>query len=152
MNQKAWRVGPGEVSFRGVVFPWDCDMFGHLNNKNYLGFYDQAGWHVLLALNYSPGRSRAEGLGLADVGQNIAFRRELRAGDLIIVRSHMIRVGETSLTILHRMYDAENESLVSTLESTTVFVDLSTKTKTPIPSTIRATAMSWQNAEGAREA
>ncbi len=136
-------LGPGDISFRGVVFPWDCDMFGHLNNKHYLGFYDQAVWHVLLALGYAPSRARAQGLGLADVGQTLNFRRELTAGELVLIRSTVARVGKTSLTFHHDLYEAEGGALASTLDSTTVFVDQATKTKTPVPCSIRARAEVW---------
>ena len=33
-----------EVTYRGVVYPWDCDHMGHMNVMRYVGKFDEATW------------------------------------------------------------------------------------------------------------
>jgi len=142
---------PGDISFRGVVFPWDCDSMGHLNNKHYLGLFDQAAWHVFLALGYRAEFAAREHIGLADVHQTITYRRELRAGQLILVRSWLERVGSKSLTARHEMFDAEEGAAVASLASVTTFFHLRERKSIPIPAEIRRVADDWLRG-GQREA
>lgn len=134
----------GDISFRGVIFPWDCDAMGHLNSKNYLGMFDQAAWHVFLALGYEP-RNR-DRIGLADVSQQLTFRRELIAGQLIYIRSYLERMGTKSVTTRHEMYDAETRDCVSVLSCTVAFFDLASRRAMEIPSSIRAAGERWLEA------
>lgn len=138
-----WRLRPGEVSFRGVIFPWDCDAMGHLSNKHYLGLFDQAAWHVFLALGYTQEMAEREHVGLADVHQTIDYHRELRAGQLIAVRSWLERMGSKSLTTRHEMFDATDETTVASLTSITTFFHLRERRSLPIPQTIRELAANW---------
>lgn len=116
---------------------------GHLNNKNYLGFFDQAAWHVFLALGHQPKTHQPRGLGLADVSQTVTFKRELVAGALILIRSNVAAVGGKSITVRHEMFDAEDNTLVATLLSTTVFFDLRKRKSLAIPTAVRAEAERW---------
>ena len=138
-----WLLRPGGISFRGVVFPWECDSMGHLNNKHYLGLFDQAAWHVFRALGYRMEMAAREHIGLADVHQTIVFRRELRAGQLIVVRSWLERVGSKSLTAQHEMLDVEDGVLVASLTSITAFLNLREHKSMPIPPAIRRVADEW---------
>lgn len=116
---------------------------GHLNNMHYLGLFDQAAWHVFLALGYRAEMAAREQIGLADVHQAIAYRRELRAGQLIVVRSWLERVGSKSLTARHEMFDAEGGALVASLASVTTFFDLRERKSISIPPEIRRVADDW---------
>ncbi len=138
-----WLLRPGDISFRGVIFPWDCDSMGHLNNKHYLGLFDQAAWHVFLALGYRAEMAAREQIGLADVHQAIAYRRELRAGQLVVVRSWIERVGSKSLTAQHEMFEAGDGAAVASLTSVTSFFDLRERKSMPIPAEIRRVADDW---------
>ena len=138
-----WLLHPGAISYRGVIFPWDCDAMGHLNNKHYFGLFDQAAWHLFLALGFRPVTATRAGLGLADVNQNISFKREVLAGQLIVIRSYLDRIGTKSLTARHEMFDAENGDPVAQLLSVTAFFDLQLRRATPIPAQIRAAAQGW---------
>ena len=143
VKAREWLLRPGDISFRGVVFPWDCDAMGHLNNKHYLGLFDQAAWHVFLALGYRAEMAADEQIGLADVHQAIAYRRELRAGQLVVVRSWLERVGSKSITAHHEMFDADDGVAVASLTSVTSFFDLRERKSMPIPPEIRRVADDW---------
>ena len=147
MNLQNDILKSGDISFRGVIFPWDCDAMGHLNSKNYYGMFDQAGWHVFLAIGYQPQIAARDGIGLADVSQQMTFKRELTAGRLVYVRSYIDRVGTKSVTMRHEMHDAETRECTSVLVCTAAFFDLRSRRAMEIPPHIRTACESWLTAE-----
>lgn len=149
MNLQNDILKSGDISFRGVIFPWDCDSMGHLNSKNYYGIFDQAGWHVFLAFGYQPQMAAGNGIGLADINQQMTFKRELTAGKLVYVRSYVDRVGTKSITVRHEMYDAETRECTSVLVCTTAFFNLRSRSAMEIPSRIRTVCESWLSAKDA---
>ena len=45
---------------------------------------------------------------MAAVQQNIAYKHELLAGNILEVRSRVPEIGDKSLRLLHEMWNAEN--------------------------------------------
>src|SRR5688500_2966325 len=76
---------------RGVVHAWQCDHMGHANLRAYGEFFEQALWQLFFHLGLTPTALRGE-IRMAGVQQNIAYRKELVAGDLIYVRSRPRRL------------------------------------------------------------
>lgn len=91
------------ITYRGVVYPWQCDHMGHMNVMWYVGKFDEATWQLLASIGATPSRLRDEGFGLAAVEQHIQYKRELRAGDLLTVRSSILEVREKSIRFTHEM-------------------------------------------------
>src|SRR5262245_47104193 len=73
----------GEANYRGTVYPWQCDHVGHMNIMWYVGKFDEANWNFLARLGLTPNYVRGSGRGLAAVQQNISYKREMVAGDLV---------------------------------------------------------------------
>ena len=84
--------GPIEV-LRGVVHPWYCDSFGHMNVRWYSHFFDDAAFH-LWPLYWGSHKKMQEELGVHTVtaSATVQFQQELVAGDLIIVDSLLTRI------------------------------------------------------------
>jgi acyl-CoA thioester hydrolase len=40
-------MGGGFLSYRGAVYPWQCDHMGHMNVMWYVGKFDKATWNFL---------------------------------------------------------------------------------------------------------
>src|SRR5689334_23302299 len=82
-------VGMSElpITYRGTVYPWHCDHMGHMNVMWYVGKFDEATWQLLSNIGLSRSRLEKEGAGMAAVEQHIEYKRELRAGDLVTIRS-----------------------------------------------------------------
>ena len=36
-----------EATYRGTVYPWQCDHVGHMNIMWYVGKFDEANWNML---------------------------------------------------------------------------------------------------------
>jgi len=124
-------------TFRGVVYPARCDAMGHLNVKEYMGFFDQAAWHCVLALGFDPSEVRDRGIGWADVKHTISYKRECRAGDLIRISSEVIEVGTKSLTMRHLLFNAFDEQLCAELSGVAVQYDLNARRAIPLLEHVR---------------
>lgn len=37
-----------EATYRGTVYPWQCDHVGHMNIMWYVGKFDEANWNSAL--------------------------------------------------------------------------------------------------------
>jgi acyl-CoA thioester hydrolase len=70
-----------QATYRGTVYPWQCDHVGHMNIMCYVGKFDEANWNLFARIGLTPSYLRETGRGMAAVQQNISYKRELLAGD-----------------------------------------------------------------------
>src|SRR3954463_16631179 len=87
------------ITHRGTVYPHQCDHMGHMNVMWYVGKFDEATWQLLAAYGLTPSRMRREGIVMAAVEQHVIYKRELRAGDVITVRSDVLEVRDKSVRV-----------------------------------------------------
>jgi len=128
------------ITYRGTVYPWHCDHMGHMNVMWYVGKFDEATWHILAKIGAAPSRMQDEGFGLAAVEQHIEYKRELRAGDLVTVRSSLLEVREKSVRFRHEMTSDLSGELVATMVVVGVCIDLKTRKARPLPGGLRDAA------------
>ena len=43
-----------EATYRGTVYPWQCDHVGHMNIMWYVGKFDEANWNLFARLGLTP--------------------------------------------------------------------------------------------------
>ena len=86
-----------EATYRGTVYPWQCDHVGHMNIMWYVGKFDEANWNLFARLGLTPSYLRGSGRGMAAVQQNITYKRELLAGDIVEIRSHLLEIRNKSI-------------------------------------------------------
>ena len=82
------------ITYKGAVHPWHCDHMGHMNVMWYVGKFDEATWLLFAAFGLTPAYFRERNRGMAAVQQNISYRRELLAGDIVEVRSRVLEARE----------------------------------------------------------
>ena len=121
------------ITYRGVVYPWQCDHMGHMNVMWYVGKFDEATWQLFALLGITRSYLRTENRAMAGVQQNTTYKRELYPGDVITVRSTILEVRERAIRFLHTMTNDETGEIAATTELTGVCLD---------PQTRRATAFS----------
>jgi len=129
-------------TYRGAIYPYQCDHMGHMNVMWYVGKFDEATWNLMAAIGITPSYMREEQRGVAGVAQNIAYKRELFAGSIVEIRSHFVSIGERKMTWVHEMYDAETCELCASCELTAVHLDRVARRAAPFPAGIRAQAES----------
>jgi acyl-CoA thioester hydrolase len=123
---------------RGVVHPWYCDAFGHMNVRWYSHFFDDAAFHLWPMYWGSHQKMEREfGVHTVTASANIQFIKELVAGDLVIVDSMLKRVGSKSCAFMERMLHVDTMEVHATYETVEVFFDPKTRKSATIPQAIR---------------
>jgi acyl-CoA thioester hydrolase len=130
------------ATYRGTVYPWQCDHVGHMNIMWYVGKFDEANWNFFARLGLTPSYLRDSGRGMAAVQQNISYKRELLAGDIVEVRSALIEVRDRSIRFVHEMRNAESGEIAATCEFTGVHLDRQLRKSVPFAGAIRDAALS----------
>jgi len=51
---KAGAFSMEEATYRGTVYPWQCDHVGHMNIMWYVGKFDEANWNFFARSGVSP--------------------------------------------------------------------------------------------------
>jgi acyl-CoA thioester hydrolase len=78
---------------------------------------------------------------MAAVQQNISYKRELLAGDIVEIRSHLLEVRDKTIRFRHDMTNAETGEIAATCEITGVHMDRELRKSAPFADVIRQTAL-----------
>ena len=132
-----------EATYRGTVYPWQCDHVGHINIMWYVGKFDEANWNLFARLGLTPSYLREANRGMAAVQQNITYKRELLAGDIIQVRSHLLELRDKSIRFRPDMTNAESGEIAAFCEITAVHMDRGLRKSMPFAEIIRETAQRY---------
>jgi acyl-CoA thioester hydrolase len=116
-----------------------CDAMGHMNVRHYAAMLDDASFQLL---GHIAGDAAAETEGWADVRCVIEYKHETRAGALLTVRSHVLRIGRSSLTYRHVMSGSLDEVVRAEAEVTTVRFDLAGRQSLLLAAALRGRAES----------
>ena len=122
-----------QITYRGTVYPWHCDHMGHMNVMWYVGKFDEATWNLFASLGVTTAYLREQGRAMAAVQQNITYKRELLAGDIVSVRSAFVEVREKVARFVHEMRNAQTGELAALCELTGVHLDARTRKSCPFP-------------------
>jgi acyl-CoA thioester hydrolase len=125
-------------TYRGVVYPWQCDHQGHLNSMHYVGMFDAAFWHQISALGFTRAYLEERNRGFVDVTDTLNYKAEVKVGGLIVIDSSLVCIGGKSITIRFSMRDAETGEMAATSEKVTVYFDLEARRSVSLPDDMRA--------------
>ena len=126
------------VTYRGVVYPWHCDHIGHMNVMWYVGKFDEATWHLLASIGLTPAYLREQNRGMVAVHQEIDYKRELVAGDLLVVQSGVLEIRDKVIRFFHEMRNVETGEIAAITRLTGVHIDAQTRKSCPFPPEIVA--------------
>ena len=114
----------------------DMDALGHVNNAEYLRYFEQSRIAWLEALGY-PTTGRGTGPILAKV--SVTYLKPIVYPSEIEVRLHAARVGNTSFTLASEIVNGRDASERFTEgEFVIVWVDYDAAKPVPIPDALRA--------------
>ncbi|MGE0849110.1 MAG: acyl-CoA thioesterase [Hyphomicrobiaceae bacterium] len=130
----------GIVTYRGAVYATHCDHIGHMNIVSYGAKFDEANWVFFCEIGLTPSYLRSESNGMAGVQQNISYRKELFAGDVIEIRTVVLEVTEKRLCVRHEMRNIETGAVAAVSEITSVHLDKQAHKSCPLPPGVRAAA------------
>src|SRR4051812_18211936 len=119
-----------------MIYPWHCDHMGHMNVMWYVGKFDEATWNLFAAAGVTASYLKENKRGMAAVQQNITYKRELLAGDIIAVRSAFLEVRDKVARFVHEMRNAQNGEIAAVCVLTGVSMDVQTRKSCPLPEDI----------------
>lgn len=111
------------ITYRGAVYPWHCDHMGHMNVMWYVGKFDEATWQLFSLIGLTPGFMRENGRGMAALEQNIVYKRELIAGDVVSVRSAIVEIRDKVIRFSHEMRNDHDREVAATTVLTAAHLD-----------------------------
>jgi acyl-CoA thioester hydrolase len=111
------------ATYKGTVYPWHCDHMGHMNVMWYVGKFDEATWQFFNLLGLTPSSLRNASRGLVAVHQEINYRKELLAGDVISISTTLRDIREKTIRFEHTMVNDETQDVAATTVLTGVYID-----------------------------
>ena len=82
-------------------------------------------------------RLKTEGFGLVAVEQHIEYKRELRAGDLLTIRSSILAGKEKAVRFKHEMRNDQTGEVAATMLVVGVCIDATVRKARALPRDIR---------------
>ena len=122
---------------RAVVHQWNCDHLGHLNVRYYAHFFDDAGFHFWTGIPRAQEIMKAHNTGVVVARTTNDFLKEARAGELVVIKSALTRLGTKSLTYTQRMTNAETGDLLATQDAVEVIFDPKLRKAAEMPAELR---------------
>jgi len=123
---------------RGLVFPWNCDNYGHMNVRFYWDHFDDSAFQTWSAIGSLSQMLHESGIHAVTGRNTIEYLSEMPAGTLFVITAAITRMGNRSVTFTHRMHNSETGELCATMTGTEVIFDPNTRRSTDIPPGVRA--------------
>lgn len=122
---------------RTVVFPWNCDHYGHMNVRWYAHHFDDASYLLWSLQGMSTKELSRRKLLNVVANTTTNFRKETNAGDLLVIRGGFTHVGKKSVQLYLEMVDADTAEICADQSVVEVFFDAEKRCSTAIPDDIR---------------
>ena len=134
-------MAQSRITYRGVVYPTQCDHMGHMNVASYVAKFDEATWQLFAAIGLMPSGFRAGAIGMAGVQQDIVYERELYPGDVVTVESSVLEVKERVLRFAHVLRNDETGEVAARMTVVAVHLDRATRRASALPRDVRERAL-----------
>ncbi len=79
------------MKYKRKIFGYECDIYGHLNNANYLHLYEEARAEALEDMDMSIGKLSEEGIHIYLSEINLTFKIGLPVGEKVVIDTRMIK-------------------------------------------------------------
>ena len=114
-----------KFEFNYQVQEKDLDVFGHVNNANYLNYYEMARWDFITKNSFGLDLIMKERKGPVLLGVDLQFRRELKNRDQIVITSQAEKIDSRKFFHLYQeMIRVEDQKLASKATFTVAYFDL----------------------------
>lgn len=121
---------------RHVVSSDMCDQMGHLTTRVYTALFDEASYELIKACGYQVDAEQ----GFVDLELNMKFIAEIKEGGKFYIKSGIVKLGNSSFTAIHYMYNTDDDSLISICEEKAVIFDLKKRKSKPMTEEFRKMA------------
>ena len=120
-------------SARDTVRPWEIDVTGGSALTHYVHRFTAANAHSTVPFGLTPAFYREQRRGFSTFEFQLAIDGQPRAGDLVVVKSAPLHIGNTSMRLFHQMLDARTGLRLAALDQLGVLLDLDARRPAPMP-------------------
>lgn len=114
----------------------DLDAFNHVNNSKFLSYLEEARLRWMITM---PGMGLEDHIAPVVAASNLNYRRPIGWPGEVIVELFVERMGSTSLTVGHRIVDADNGEVVFCDGNVVmVWIDREAGRAAPLPEFVRS--------------
>jgi acyl-CoA thioesterase FadM len=135
---------PGSDGFldsaRDTVKPWEIDVFGQSAFPFYIHRFSAGGIQAFAQFGMTPAYMREQRRGMSTFEFQLEFLGELHAGDPVHVKTALLHLGNSSIRVLHRMFNGRTGGLVASLDQFGVHLDVDARRPTAFPDALRERA------------
>jgi len=121
------------LTYRGLVYPWHCDHMGHMNVMWYTGKFDEASWSLLSRLGLTQHRLREMERAMAAVQQNITYKQEIYAGDVVSIYTTITEIRSKVIRFVHELINDTTGEVAAVADLTGVHMNALTRRATEFP-------------------
>jgi acyl-CoA thioesterase FadM len=143
-REARWNPPAGSDGFldsaRDTVKPWEMDVFGQSAFPFYIHRFSAGGIQAFAQFGMTPAYMREQRRGMSTFEFQLAFQGELHAGDPVHVKTALLHLGNSSIRVLHRMFNGRTGGLVASLDQFGVHLDVDARRPTAFPDTLRERA------------
>ncbi len=122
-----------ETTIEILVRSTEVDFLGHVNNAKYLEYMEwgREDWYQKTGCSFDSLIS--QGFGTATVNINIDYLGECYRGDLLLLKTYPVKVGNSSFVMAQQISKKVEKKKVADAYVTTVTFDLNTRKSVPVP-------------------
>lgn len=131
------------LTYRGVVYPHQCDHMGHMNVMWYVAKFDEATWGMFAAFGLDSETLRQHGWGIAATRQELSYRQELYAGDSLSITTGVVSLRPRQIKFYHEMLKDKSQSVASACAITGLLIDIHTRKPALFPDFAIQAAQGW---------
>jgi len=124
------------ITFEMPVLWADEDTFGHVNNIAYLRWCEAGRIEYLRRIELLPGIP-PRGVGPIVASLTCHYRAPLNYPDTVIIGTRVVRIGNSSFRMDHRIVSSRSLKIAAEAETTLVTIDYDTGAPVPVPASVR---------------
>lgn len=125
-------------TYRGNVYPWQCDILNHMNVQFYMAKFDEGAWQFFAQIGLTNQYFLSQNAGIVAMEQRIQYFKELVAGDQVYIKSELLEIRRKSVRFRHLMYNMATNEVAAEMEVIGVHLNTKTRKSTEFPPEIKA--------------
>ena len=122
---------------RCVVFPWNCDQYGHMNVRWYAHHFDDGAYQLWSIHGISTKELCRRNLHDVIANTSTNFIKETKVGDILVINGGFTHVGSKSVHHHLIISDTDTGEVRATQDVVAVFFDAEKRCSAAIPDDIR---------------
>ena len=97
------------MEYKRRIFGYECDIYGHLNNANYLHLYEEARADALEQMGLAVRELNKSGLHIYLTSIELTFKKGITLEEIVTIKSSIKEMNRVSTIWEQKIYNSKNE-------------------------------------------